>query len=80
MQTGSVKRHGRGWRGYWREPGRSRATKTMRTKGEAHYALNVELERLHAGDRWSPRSCCGSSPSGSSTSTAHHRRPSSMPV
>ena len=52
MQTGSVKRHGRGWRGYWREDGRSRATKTMRTKGEARYVLNVELERLHAGDRW----------------------------
>jgi integrase len=54
MQTGSVKRHGRGWRGYWREDGRSRATKTTRTKGEARRRLNTELDRLELGDRYRP--------------------------
>jgi integrase len=49
MQTGSVIRHGRGWRGYWREDGRSRATKVYARKGEARAALNGELERLALG-------------------------------
>jgi hypothetical protein len=52
MQTGSVKRHGRGWRGYWRENGKSRATKTFARKGEARAALNRELDRLALGDAY----------------------------
>jgi integrase len=49
MQTGSVTRHGRGWRGYWREDGRRRATKTYQRKGEAREALNAEFDRIRLG-------------------------------
>ena len=52
MQTGSVQRHGRGWRGYYREDGKSRATKTFARKGEARAALNRELERIGLGDAY----------------------------
>lgn len=52
MQTGNVGRAGRGWRGYWREEGRSRATRIVRTKGEARRLLNAELERLELGDAY----------------------------
>ena len=50
MQNGTVTRHGRGWRGYWREGGRSRATKTYQRKGEARAALNRELDRMRLGE------------------------------
>lgn len=49
MQTGSVGRHGDGWRGRWRENGRLRSTAIVRTKGEARAALNLELDRLRLG-------------------------------
>jgi len=49
MQTGSVLRSGRGWRGYWREDGRRRATATYARKGEARAALNAEFDRLRMG-------------------------------
>ena len=52
MQAGSVVRHGRGWRGYYREAGKSRATKTFARKGEARAALNHELERIGLGDAY----------------------------
>jgi integrase len=52
MQTGSVLRSGRGWRGYWREDGRRRATRIVRTKGEARRLLNVELDRIALGDAY----------------------------
>ncbi len=55
MQTGSVTRHGRGWRGRWYEGGRYRATSTVRTKGEARRMLHQELDRLEQGDRYVPR-------------------------
>lgn len=49
MQTGTVTRHGRGWRGYWREDGKRRATKTFERKGEARVALNAEFDRIRLG-------------------------------
>ncbi len=49
MQTGSVLRHGRGWRGYYRERGKRRATETYTKKGEAREALNHELDRIRLG-------------------------------
>ena len=49
MQVGSVLRCGRGWRGYWRENGKRKATETYATKGEARAALNRELERVRLG-------------------------------
>lgn len=52
MQTGSVGRSGRGWRGYWREDGRRRATATYAKKGEARTALNRELDRVALGDAY----------------------------
>lgn len=55
MQTGSVTRHGRGWRGRWHEGGRYRSTPTVRTKGQARQLLRVELDRLEQGDRYVPR-------------------------
>lgn len=54
MQTGSVSRNGRGWRGRWREDGRRCSTATVRTKGEARRLLNVELERIELGARYRP--------------------------
>jgi integrase len=52
MQTGTVGRNGRGWRGRWREDGRLRTTATYAKKGEARAALNRELDRLALGDRY----------------------------
>jgi integrase len=52
VQTGSVTRHGNGWRGRWREAGRLHATRTVRTKGEARGLLNAELARIEQGDRY----------------------------
>src|SRR2546423_3382210 len=52
MQTGSVTRNGRGWRGHWRENGERRSTATYARKGEARGALNRELDRLALGDRY----------------------------
>lgn len=49
MQTGTVTRHGRGWRGYWREGGKRRATATYARKGEARAALNQEFDRIRLG-------------------------------
>jgi integrase len=49
MQTGSVVRHGRGWRGYYREGGKRHATETCKTKGEARARLNDELDRIRQG-------------------------------
>src|SRR3954453_16102930 len=52
MQTGTVGRNGRGWRGRWREAGKLRTTETKRPKGEARAALNRELDRIALGDRY----------------------------
>src|SRR4051794_33215024 len=52
MQTGSVLRCGRGWRGYWRENGKRRGTATFARKGEARAALNRELDRIALGDAY----------------------------
>jgi integrase len=52
MQTGSVLRSGRGWRGHWRENGKSRATATYARKGAARAALNRELDRIALGDAY----------------------------
>jgi integrase len=52
MQTGSVGRHGDGWRGRYREDGRQRVTRIVRTKGEARALLNAELARIEMGDRY----------------------------
>src|SRR4051794_5754766 len=52
MQTGSVTRNGRGWRGHWRENGERRSTATYARKGEARQALNRELDRIALGDRY----------------------------
>jgi integrase len=52
MQVGSVLRCGRGWRGYWREGGKRKATETCATKGEARAALNRELDRIRLGDAY----------------------------
>lgn len=49
MQTGTVTRHGRGWRGYWREDGKRHATATHAKKGEARADLNRQLERIALG-------------------------------
>jgi len=54
MQRGTVGRHGDGWRGRWREDGRLRATRTVRTKGEASRLLDAELRRIELGERWMP--------------------------
>jgi hypothetical protein len=59
MQTGSVLRSGRGWRGYWRERGsggkwKRHATEMYQRKGEARAALNRELDRIALGDRYIP--------------------------
>jgi integrase len=54
VQNGSVARHGKGWRGRWREDGRLHTTRTVRTKGEARDLLNRELRRIELGDRWRP--------------------------
>jgi integrase len=54
MQTGSVGRNGRGWRGRWREDGKLCTTATYAKKGEARQALNDELDRLALGDRYRP--------------------------
>ena len=52
MQTGSVTRNGRGWRGHWRGDGRRHSTATCAKKGEARAALNAELDRLALGSAY----------------------------
>jgi integrase len=54
MQTGSVSRHGAGWRARWREDGRLRSTPVVRTKGQARELLNAELRRLELGAAYRP--------------------------
>jgi hypothetical protein len=54
VHTGSVVRHGRGWRGLYREDGRNRATGVTRTKGEARAELNAELARIRLGAAYRP--------------------------
>lgn len=49
MQTPSASKHGRGWRGYWREGGKIRATGVYRLKSEAQAAAKVEIDRIVAG-------------------------------
>jgi integrase len=49
MQRGTITKHGRGWRGSWREDGRRRTTPVCRTSGEAKRLLKVELDRLELG-------------------------------
>jgi integrase len=49
MQTGSVLRCGRGWRGYWREDGKRRATAVFARKGDARRELNTQLHRVALG-------------------------------
>jgi integrase len=52
MQRPSASRHGRGWRGYWRETGKRRATGVYRLKSDAIAAAQVELDRIALGDRY----------------------------
>jgi integrase len=56
MQTGSVTRHGRGWRGHWREKRDGtwcrRSTETFTKKGQARAELNAQLERIALGDAY----------------------------
>jgi integrase len=52
MQLGTIQRHGRGWRGSWREDGRRRTTPTCRTQGEAKRLLKAQLDRLELGDSY----------------------------
>jgi integrase len=52
MQTGTVTRHGRGWRGLWREDGKRKVTATYERKGEAREALNREFDRIRLGDNY----------------------------
>src|ERR1022692_2705795 len=49
MQTGSVLRCGRGWRGYWREDGKRHATSVVAKKGQGRLLLNAELDRIALG-------------------------------
>jgi integrase len=55
MQTGWVERHGRGWRGGWREHGTKRYTAHVTKKGDARALLNDELRRIKAQHDASPR-------------------------
>jgi hypothetical protein len=43
-----------GWRDYWREDGKRRATATYERKGEARAALNREFDRMRLGDAYRP--------------------------
>jgi integrase len=56
VQTGSVTRHGRGWRGHWREQvdgtWRRRSTETFTKKGQARAELNAQLDRIALGDAY----------------------------
>lgn len=52
MQRPSASRHGRGWRGYFRESGKRRATGVYRLKSEALAAAQSELDRIAQGDRY----------------------------
>ena len=52
MQLGTIQRHGRGWRGSWREDGRRRTTPTCRTQSEAKRLLKAQLDRLEQGDTY----------------------------
>ncbi len=54
MQTGWVERHGRGWRGGWREHGTKRYTTHVAKKGDARALLNDELRRIEQGSRYHP--------------------------
>ncbi len=54
MQRGTVVRHGRGWRGRWREHGRIRSTATYGTKDAAKAALVDALARMERGERFRP--------------------------
>jgi len=54
MQTGWVERHGRGWRGGWREHGTKRYTAHVAKKGDARALLNDELRRIEQGSRYRP--------------------------
>jgi hypothetical protein len=49
MQTPSASRHGKGWRGYWREAGKMRTTAVYPKKSDAQAAVQVELDRLRLG-------------------------------
>ncbi|MDX6591608.1 MAG: integrase [Gaiellales bacterium] len=49
MQRGTITKHGRGYRGSWREDGKRRTTPVCRTQGEAKRLLKVELDRLELG-------------------------------
>jgi hypothetical protein len=55
MQTGWVERHGRGWRGGWREHGTKRYTAHVAKKGDARALLNDELRRIEQGSQVSSR-------------------------
>src|SRR5690242_2445989 len=52
MQRGSVEKHGRGWRGRWREGGRVRHTRTVERKGDAQRLLAREIRRMESGGLW----------------------------
>lgn len=54
MQTGWVERHGRGWRGGWRENGTKHYTRHVAKKGDARELLNDQLRRLEQGSRYDP--------------------------
>jgi integrase len=54
VQTGWVERHGRGWRGGWREHGTKHYTAHVPRKGDARALLNEQLRRLEQGGRYQP--------------------------
>ncbi len=86
MQTGTVTRSGRGWRGLWQEKDgeggkwKRHSTETFARKGEARAELNRQLDRIALGDRYRGRSPCNSSAIGSWRNTQHPHRPSPMPA
>src|SRR3954468_931176 len=55
MQAGWVERHGRGWRGGWRENGQKQYTASVPKKGDARALLNDQLRRLEQGPRYRPQ-------------------------
>jgi integrase len=52
MQTPKAYKHGRGWRGRWREGGKYHWTAVVRTRGEALTLVKKELDRIEQGDAY----------------------------
>ena len=56
MQVGWVERHGRGWRGGWRENGKKHYTPSVSKKGYARALLDDQRRRIEQGTRYCPTS------------------------